>query len=66
MSGVVCVDELFISGLSTSRMAFSAHLLVDVEQLAVQGWTRDWLLAHTCGRLVLMGSCAFTIELVAR
>jgi cobalt-zinc-cadmium efflux system protein len=45
------VEELHVWGLSTSRIALTAHLLIDDDRLQRQGLSRDQLLALARQRL---------------
>jgi Co/Zn/Cd efflux system component len=54
-AGAVVVVELHVWGLSTSRTAFTAHVVVDPERLQQEGVSRDQLLAEARQRLEAFG-----------
>jgi cobalt-zinc-cadmium efflux system protein len=51
LPAVLEVEELHVWGLSTSRIALTAHLLIDDDRLQRQGLSRDQLLALARQRL---------------
>ena len=66
LPGVAAVEELHVWGVSTSRTALTAHLLIDADQLSSHGLSREQLLADAREQLALLGIRKSTIELEAR
>jgi cobalt-zinc-cadmium efflux system protein len=65
LPGVAAVDELHVWGISTSRTALTAHLLINSDQLSSHGWSREQLLADAREQLTRLGIRKCTIELEA-
>jgi len=66
LPGVAAVEELHVWGISTSRTALTAHLLIDSDQLSCHGWSREQLLTEAREQLTRLGIRKCTIELEAR
>jgi cobalt-zinc-cadmium efflux system protein len=61
----VSVAVLHVWGISTSRTALTAHLLINSDQLSSHGWSREQLLAEAREQLIRLGIRKCTIELEA-
>ena len=65
LPGVAAVEELHVWGISTSRTALTAHLLINSDQLSSHGWSREQLLTEAREHLLRLGIRKCTIELEA-
>jgi cobalt-zinc-cadmium efflux system protein len=65
LPGVQAVEELHVWGLSTSRTALTAHLLIDPAALAAQQLSRDGLLTLAREQLAAHGIRKCTLQLEA-
>jgi len=65
LPGVAAVEELHVWGISTSRTALTAHLLINSDQLSSHGWSREQLLTEAREHLARLGIRKCTIELQA-
>ena len=63
LPAVLAVEELHVWGLSTSRTALTAHVLIDPERLASEALNRDQLLALARSRLAALGIGKSTLQL---
>ena len=63
LPGVMAVAELHVWGLSTSRTALTAHLLIDPQRLTSEALSRDQLLILARTRLVELGIRQSTLQL---
>ena len=57
------VEELHVWGRSTSRIALTAHLLIDDDRLQCEGFSRDQLLALARQRLEAFDIHKSTLQL---
>jgi cobalt-zinc-cadmium efflux system protein len=65
LPGVQSVENLHVWGLSTSRTALTAHLLIDPAVLAAHQLSRDGLLALARQQLTALGIPTSTLQLQA-
>jgi cobalt-zinc-cadmium efflux system protein len=63
LPGVLAVEELHVWGLSTSRTALTAHLLIDPLAETAAGLTRDQLLGLARQQLAELGIGKSTLQL---
>lgn len=63
LPGVLELEELHVWGLSTSRTALTAHVVVDPQRLASQALSRDQLLTLARSRLAELGIRKSTLQL---
>jgi cobalt-zinc-cadmium efflux system protein len=63
LPAVLEVEELHVWGLSTSRIALTAHLLIDDDRLQCEGLSRDQLLALARQRLEAFDIRKSTLQL---
>ncbi|MFZ0406779.1 MAG: cation diffusion facilitator family transporter [Cyanobium sp.] len=63
LPAVLEVEELHVWGLSTSRTALTAHVLIDPERLESEALSRDQLLALAQSRLAELGIRKSTLQL---
>ena len=63
LPGVLELEELHVWGLSTSRTALTAHVLIDPQRLASQALSRDQLLGLARTRLAELGIRKSTLQL---
>lgn len=63
LPAVVMVEELHVWGLSTSRTALTAHVLIDPQLLAAKHLDRDHLLSLAQARLRSLGIRKSTLQL---
>lgn len=66
LPGVCAVEELHVWGLSTSRTALTAHLLLDPDQLAAHQLQADDLLVLAHQHLAALGIRKCTLQLEGR
>lgn len=66
LPGVIELEDLHVWGLSTSRTALTAHVVIDPQQLEVGGLSRDDLLILAQERLAELGLRRSTIQLKSR
>ncbi|KEF40731.1 MAG: cation transporter [Cyanobium sp. CACIAM 14] len=63
LPGVESVEDLHVWGLSTSRTALMAHVVIDPARLAGEDLSRDQLLARARARLAELGIRKSTLQL---
>lgn len=63
LPSVLEVEELHVWGLSTSRTALTAHMVIDPVRLQREGLSRDQLLASARRRLEAFGIGKSTLQL---
>ncbi len=63
LPAVLEVEELHVWGLSTSRTALTAHVLIDPQRLATEALSRDQLLSLARARLGELGIRKSTLQL---
>ncbi len=63
LPAVLEVEELHVWGLSTSRTALTAHLVIDPQRLAADALNHDQLLAQARARLAELGIRKSTLQL---
>ena len=63
LPAVMEVEELHVWGLSTSRTALTAHVLIDPQQLTAEGISRDQLLSLAQQQLARLGIRKSTLQL---
>ena len=63
LPAVIEIQELHVWGLSTSRTALTAHVVIDPDRLQGEGLSRDQLLAQARHRLEAFGICKSTLQL---
>ncbi len=63
LPAVLEVEELHVWGLSTSRTALTAHVVIDPDRLQREGLSRDQLLAQARQRLEAIGIGKSTLQL---
>ena len=63
LPSVLEVEELHVWGLSTSRTALTAHMVIDPDRLQREGLSRDQLLASARRRLEAFGIGKSTLQL---
>ena len=63
LPAVLAVEDLHVWGLSTSRTALTAHVLIDPERLASDALSRDQLLELARERLAELGIRKNTLQL---
>ena len=63
LPGVLELEELHVWGLSTSRTALTAHVVIDSQRLASEALSRDQLLALARTRLAELGIRKSTLQL---
>lgn len=63
LPAVLEVEELHVWGLSTSRTALTAHVVIDPDRLQREGLSRDQLLAQARQRLEAFGIRKSTLQL---
>lgn len=63
LPAVLEVEELHVWGLSTSRTALTAHVLIDPQRLATEALSRDQLLSLARARLAELGIRKSTLQL---
>ena len=63
LPGVIELEDLHVWGLSTSRTALTAHLLINPDRLAHEGLSRDQLLEQARQRLEAFGIRKSTLQL---
>jgi cobalt-zinc-cadmium efflux system protein len=63
LPGVLELEELHVWGLSTSRTALTAHVVIDPQRLASQALSRDQLLGLARTRLAELGIRKSTLQL---
>ena len=63
LPGVLELEELHVWGLSTSRTALTAHVVIDPQRLASQALSRDQLLGLARTRLAELGIRQSTLQL---
>jgi cobalt-zinc-cadmium efflux system protein len=63
LPAVLAVEDLHVWGLSTSRTALTAHVLIDPERLASDALSRDQLLELARERLAELGIRKSTLQL---
>jgi cobalt-zinc-cadmium efflux system protein len=66
LPAVVEVEELHVWGLSTSRTALTAHVVIDPERLESEAISREQLLDLARARLVELGIRKSTLQLEIR
>jgi cobalt-zinc-cadmium efflux system protein len=65
LPGVLAVEELHVWGVSTSRTALTAHLLINPAALASHQLSRDDLVALARQQLAALGIRKCTLQLEA-
>ena len=63
LPAVLAIEELHVWGLSTSRTALTAHVLIDPRRLASEALSRDQLLTLARKRLAELGIRKSTLQL---